>query len=121
MGSTTLPMSEKPQTTRVARNQVEKPSMTIPSVMRLVIRRPKKVVTSAVPPMRKVALVKAIFTMRGLITAVTIEKIKTAVIKEMPVIEKPSKMSEATKSPRAFARRASINLKNNITISKNNF
>lgn len=121
IGRTTLPISEKPQTIRVARNQVLKPSMMMPSVMRLVISRPKKVVTRAVPPMRNVALVSAIFTMSGLRTAVVIEKIRTAVRKEMPVIENPSRMSEATKRPSAFARSASINLKNKITMPFDKF
>lgn len=51
-GNRTLPNTENPQTIKVAISQVERPEIDIPSVIKLVINKPIKVVTSAIPPIK---------------------------------------------------------------------
>ena len=65
--------------------------------------RATKVFTKPIPPIRNEALVNATLEMNGPNIPDATEKTTTEMINEVKSIEKPSRISDATKSPIAFA------------------
>jgi hypothetical protein len=93
--------------------------MDTPCVTKFVTINPTNVVTRAMPPIRKGALVKAIFIINGPKIVVVSEKIRTAMKNDIVSIENPSTNIVAKNKPTAFAIRARVKRARKRTINKN--